>query len=253
VTMFCSIQEPQLYLNSDMNRQGLLRRIKWIYVKPEDMDMNDWKPPFKDGYSQVYTDLKNFVTDDIVPRMIRYDNLRREHGEICCTLGDDVKKTIETNSSTIDAALIDDPDNRDYYIFKQTGWEYEVKLSILNAIAGDGTFEASIDEHKKAVKFLKVVDKHEKDMVESLERTNQMDETNKVLTRLKRKIGNSGPEGILRSKIVRSMFGFTSDEIWPYMDTLLRAKLIYLMEPDMTQMAKPGPRGERYADIIYRD
>ena len=59
VTMLCGMQEPNLYITPNMVRQGLLRRIILIYVKPEDLE--GWKPLYRMRLSGVYDELDEFA------------------------------------------------------------------------------------------------------------------------------------------------------------------------------------------------
>lgn len=58
-TMLCGMQEPNLYITPNMVRQGLLRRIILIYVKPE--DLNEWKPLYEMNLSQVYDEIDEYA------------------------------------------------------------------------------------------------------------------------------------------------------------------------------------------------
>ena len=113
VTMYSAMQEPSLYLSESMSRQGLLRRIKLIWEKSEDIDMNNWKPPFEKNYNNIWEELKEFALNDILPFMLEYctkDKLR----EIKFT--PEVKERINEDSYKIDKALKNDPSDFNIYI-----------------------------------------------------------------------------------------------------------------------------------------
>jgi len=161
VTMYSGMQEPHLYIKEGMSRQGLLRRIKVIYVKTNDLNMKDWKPPSMKGYKQIWYDLKVFATKRIVPLMITYkkDNLTPMTGV------NDVHKYIKEKAKKVDEDLI--KESTDYNIYQQTQWEYEIKLATLDAIS-KGKVTITMDNINAIQNFLKNTSKNMKDTIDSL-------------------------------------------------------------------------------------
>lgn len=246
VTMYSAMQEPSLYLSESMSRQGLLRRIKIMWVKPEDIDMKNWKSPFEKGYDDIWDELKEYAVNDIVPLMQEYyskDNLK----EIRFT--PEVKEKVEGEARRIDEELLNDPSDLNLYM--QTQWEYQVKVSVLEAIAeGDKNIDYATYRHlDTANSFLKKANRNTPDMMKTLAMIHKEKHTEDKLERVRRKITRAGAEGIRYSDILTSFRGMTTLELQRnYISTLLGQGKIFIMEPPDD---KPGRTGERYADMIY--
>jgi len=129
VTMYSGMQEPEHYLKEGISRQGLLRRIKIIYVKSKDLDMKNWKSPHKKGYKNIWDELKDFANKRVVPLMLDYS--KNDLTEVHQT--ENVNSYIEKKARERDEALIEE--ETDYNIYQQTQWEYEIKLAVLDAVS----------------------------------------------------------------------------------------------------------------------
>jgi len=143
-TLFCAMQEPRIYLSDDLNRtinrQGLMRRIKWLYVKPSELTMEGWKAPLRDlDEPTLYDELYDFTVNQLLPHMIEYDRLYRVDGNrIASMMNPQVKEFINNAARKVDAEIIEtdeDSEEMDKLLFQQTHWEYQAKLSLLNGIS----------------------------------------------------------------------------------------------------------------------
>jgi len=248
-TLFASMQEPQMYLNKKMSRQGLLRRMRIIYIKPNDFSMNDWKSPFQSEYSMYKEDLLEFAKTRIVPKMIEYNQLykkirmeRQYEPFLRVDIDTSSRQHIETMARKFDEDLINDAS--DYNIYQQTRWEHITKYTILNAIAensiiGNKLLLAKETHFKDAQKFDKEIDKHTMEMMEELGVTLRHEENETLIEKIIRKINGTGPDGIPRSKLLNSLPGVHAKELDEFITTLKQQNKICIVNGNQEGPGRP--------------
>lgn len=230
VTMFAGMQEPHLYLNQGLSRQGLLRRILLIYVKGEDLSMEHWREPLQAKNSEVFEKLKNFSKDRIVPLMIRFHRKNENQKKLLqVDITTFAREKINSIARKADETLINDAS--DYALYKQTYWEHLTKLSLVEALSmesviGDSeTMMAMVDkEHLVlAFKFLKEVTKHSEDVMEDLDARRVAREHDTAIDHVYNKIRKAGVEGISKTKLLNNISGMNSEKLNKILLTLLEA------------------------------
>jgi hypothetical protein len=255
-TMLASMQEPNQYLNSKMSRQGLLRRMRIIYVKK----FKDWKSPFKNKYSTYKKDLSDFTARYIYPKMLEYhdmrDKLRKQLNDnrifLNVMLDSYSRNKIEGMSEKYDKLVAEDPS--DYNIYQQTRWEHIVKYATLNAIAESnwivkesvtaGFIDVKQKHLDRALEFDKVIDEHTMEMMENIIITERMKEDENLLQKIERYVRKAGPDGIRRSDLLNKLPGTRAKELCEYIDTLLEQEKITQDHSEAVKVGRPG--------IIYK-
>lgn len=131
----------------------------------------------------------------------------------------------------------------------QTQWEYQVKISALEAIAQGDIDYVDYRHLEIANSFLKRANKNTPEMMKNLAMIYKEKHTESKLERVHRKITRAGAVGIRYSDILNSFPGMTTKELRNnYINTLLGQGRIYEVAPAED---RPGRVGERYADIVY--
>lgn len=235
VTMFASMQEPQHYLTKKMSTQGLLRRMRIIYVKASDFSMDDWKSPYQDEFSNCKKDLREFAETELVPRMIKYNGMLEkkrksanlydiENTFLRVDIDSATRNKIKEMARKVDEDVINDPS--DYNVYQQTRWEHVAKYTMLNAIAKDNwvgnNFIYCEEKHfNEAITFDNAVDKHTMEMMDKigLAERHRIDKT--IFEKIEENIRKAGPDGIRRSDLLNSLHGVKADELDGFVDTLL--------------------------------
>lgn len=244
VTMFTSMQEAKHYLRPEMMRQGLLRRITIIYVKPEDLSEENYKDYIEMNGSKDHEKELDTLAKEFVKRMDEYTNLSTErHLEI--TTHPNVLEMINKVGRERWLACKGHPDNVNIYF--QSMHEHLAKLSMLKSIAegklisleGHPTQIISISpEHAKGARdFLERCNKNTEDLILELSMIREPIRTHEdPINRVYRYILSAGKEGIGRSEIYRkaNMLSKDLDEI---LKTLTDQKRI---RPD-TKTGRKGP------------
>jgi len=199
VTMYSGMQEPEIYLNKAMSRQGLLRRIKLIYIKPEDLNMKNWKPPTLNKYTNVWDELAQ---------------LGKNIGALMRGLGseklfplyqnDEVNEYIKNKAYEIDKALTIDP--TDYNIYQQTQWEYEIKLAALDVLNNGKSYnEITMDNINNVQSFIKRSNQNIPKVMGNLHLTNEEREQEAKLLRVYDIVQKCGKQGATISYILGQM------------------------------------------------
>jgi len=253
-SMFASMQEPQHYLTRKMSTQGLLRRMRIIYVKASDFSMDDWKPPIQDKFNNYKKEMNLLIKKKLVPRMIKYYTMLEKKRKTIDIYGSNNPfLRVDIDSSTrikisnmarkIDEDVINDPS--DYNVYQQTRWEHVTKYAILNAISEDNWIaedyiyceQRHFDE---SLNFDDIIDKHTMEMMDNIGLTERhiIDET--MLERIDRKIRKAGPEGIKRSDLLNSLPGVKADELTGLIDTLRTQEKIEELQTDARRRGRIG-------------
>ena len=175
---------------------------------------------------------------------------------IPCKFAETVKNKINESSRKIDEAVKEEP--TDYNIYRQTRWEYQVKLSALNAIAEffcenfstlkNKDFKEIIVEERHfeaADNFIKIMDKHMENMIEDITLTNEQRIIQNETERIYQKIKASGSNGIKHSDLSRA-FPKIHENLHYYINKLLEEERIVHEE-----YSTMGRRGVLYHDSSY--
>ena len=205
-SMFSSMQEPDLYLTKNMNRQGLLRRIKIAYVKPGDMIKENHIVPIGHNTKQVWTELRNLGIR-IGKRMKQID--KASSGELLpldlnkdCT---DIINGIETEGYY---NVLNQQD--DESIYRQTHWEYCVKvggLTALNRTFGITPVVTKEDTDATEI-FLNDVDKNVGDILKGLNISDGVKQKIENRDLIIRRIKSYGKKGCVWTEIVNYTRGY---------------------------------------------
>jgi hypothetical protein len=145
VTMLAGLQEPELYFNETMLRQGLLRRLMIVYV-PKALN---WMDP-------INQNREKFNVDDAVKTLLLKRKNLKEKGNINVTLDPEAQKIINEYAKENDEQLDILPDPVSLY--KQTYWEHVLKISVIRAIDTEpeqGELTVNKQHVDKAMKFVK--------------------------------------------------------------------------------------------------
>jgi len=260
-TMFSSMQEPQNFLTQKMNDIGLLRRTKIGYVKTSDLKMTDWKSPFGSTISSIdcHKQLRLLAKKEIVPKMIKYHKLLQElRNESGCEedylnvdFDTESRKVITEMARKVDEALITDCSS--YNIYKQSDWEHVSKYAILNAISRDnwmggnnpkGMLFVEIEDTNKAIADLKAIDSNASYIIDSIGKTEKMQETGTILDRMESHIRRGGSAGRTRTQVAQRWSTIHKDELDLKLLTLIDQEKIFEAE-------RPARGGGKKATTIY--
>ena len=268
ITMLSAMQEPKHYLDQNMSRQGLLRRMLIVYVKSKDMSMDNWKPPLgkTDKYS-LKEDVKKFVEERLLPQMLKYhelmDRLQKSTSDcekkLPVMFKDTVEKAINEIAKKADSDIIED--ESDVNIYKQNKWEALTKMTAISAIANDSIIVPP--KEKQGDTIMTVSDKDfqiSKDILESMviHTDEMMDDLatstiratdDKNLDRIYKMVKRAGPNGISKRDLGNNikMKKRNRDE---YIDTLVSDERIVVRQ---TNLGRPGPQGIKYVADCYAE
>lgn len=232
VSMFSGMQEPELYLDEKMLRQGLLRRIIICYVTPDMLSMSDWKPPIFPERFGVWGELDAFV-DELVILMNKYrkatgDVPNPQKNPIDITFHPNVIESINACAQKYDERLTK-PDISNLDIYQQGCWEQHSKLSMLEAVSRGELIESkpigkfvfvSERDYERAQKFLKNVSKTNELVADSLVSSEEVKTSKRALDRVYLKIENAGSAGIDHSTLSKNLH-LKTKEVTELIDSLI--------------------------------
>lgn len=223
-TMFSAMQEPRHYLSPTASRQGLLRRMRIVYLKSTDFKMDRWKSPFQNDFIKCTKEVRDFVKHEIVPVMMeKYNTIKNSsqksqyNGYIPIHIETEVKDKIEAMARKTDEDIINDPS--DFNIYSQTRWEHLAKYSVLSALS-EGKTCANMLHYKKALDFDRIIDKHAMEMMDDLGTSFEQEKEVKCVNRLEKKIRTAGPDGIKHYILMNAFPYMTVSEKKTYLDAL---------------------------------
>lgn len=223
VTMFAGMQEPKYYLDQEVIRQGLLRRILICYVPKAEK----WTEPLQEGRELIYSNLDIYV-DELSDWMVKLKKLSSSQRPplLDAFFGIGVRETINDYARELDASLDANPNNVN--IYKQSLWEHLTKLSMCRAIArrelasGGNTINISMDDYRRAKPDLLKAIEHAEDIIASLgEKAIPVRTSEEPLDRIYGFIRDAGKGGIQRQKLYRK-----AKVLQPKLDTLLSTLII---------------------------
>ncbi len=127
VTAVFGIQEPWLYMDNMIFRQGLMRRVLLIYAKQE--DKTRWLPPL-DVTRSVYFDQLEILSSELGDYIIELEGL----GSLIEVNFDPVAKNmINEYARRMEQQYGNEYSAFSYYV--QTSWDILTRLSVLEAIS----------------------------------------------------------------------------------------------------------------------
>jgi len=274
VTMFSGMQEPNQYLRKSLSESGLMRRIKFAYVKHTDFNMEDWKSPFRDSIDVTIVDvnrqLKEIALREIVPRMKKYFklvdtlhenvNFKDEGMYLNIHFTKEAIDKVTEISKFWDTKIIEE--KTDYNIYMLSHAEHISTIAILNAIAKDKWKGGGKDEHitgcmfvelsdvEEAIKVTLEMDKHAFEMLENIRMTEKMVDVSDLESRVETKIQSSGSDGILHSDLRHAFPGVLADEM---NEILLNLKEKIKIDTITVTTQGKGRPGMRHIHTMYND
>jgi len=180
VTMFAGMQEPYLYLDPSMIRQGTMRRILLIYEKKGNMER--WLQPLRTGFDEAYKEIAVWG-QKVAELMVKYEEMRenyrysyyKRYSHLHLIFISTISDKINTLARQLDEAI--DRVQTDENIYKQSYWEHLAKLSMINSIA-DGVFKEGFEgmpqmlvnnsHFVKAEEFLKQIEAKMEGVIDGL-------------------------------------------------------------------------------------
>jgi len=242
--MFSGMQEPKWYLDMSMVRQGLLRRIMILHVKPE--DLNRWMPPLVDGRDEIYEKLDTYA-DKIMEMMVEYHKIAGGYSPpyMDAQFHPRVLEHVNEQARVLDEELKRSPTNAN--IYRQSMWEHAAKLAILRRIAkaklqGLGGFKqitVTIEDMMMADQFMVPVMARVDDIILSIGEEPQPIKTfEEPLERIFRIVAGGGTSGIMRQNLYRESM-MTASQLDQFVSTLIRAGRIMQFDGTSTGGRKP--------------
>lgn len=236
VTMLCCLQEPKYFLNPIHLREGLLRRIIFIYYKIKDMKMDDYQDPISDKKLHFREEMTPII-NELFQRMVKYNRIIPEtEGNIQefieILLPKPVVDTVNDYARKHFKYLKEN--ENDLGIFQQTFWEHLTKISMLNAISRDnmkgkemGVFRVDID---KALKFLDSATYYSEDIISSLSNLDlPIQNASAPIERVYNAILKTGNTGISRGELLRRTH-MISDELVRLVKTLVQSERVEIYD-----------------------
>ena len=126
VTALLGMQEPWLYLDNLVFRQGLMRRMVFVYQKPEDKDR--WLPPLDLRRMQVVEELIS-VGESLALRMRELD----ERKPVEARFSAETIRFINDYAQSIEEEIRSNG-NSNWGLYAQNLWEHLTKLAVLEAL-----------------------------------------------------------------------------------------------------------------------
>jgi len=231
VTMFAGMQEPKWYLDMSMVRQGLLRRIMILHVKPE--DLNRWMPPLVDGRDEIYGKLGAYA-DKMAGLMVEYHKIAGGYSPpfMDVQFHPKVREQVNEQAKVLDDELKRNPTNAN--IYRQSMWEHTAKLAMLRRMA-KGQLESLMNFKQvtvgpgdlvRANEFMVPVMARVEDIILSIGEEPQPIRTfEEPLERVFWLIAGAGPNGIKRQDLYRGSM-MKADELDMLVSTLIRGERI---------------------------
>lgn len=251
VNMFSSMQEPDQYLSKSMSRQGLLRRIKILYEKPEDIAKIEHLPPMQEKSREIWSELKKFGVEigkqmrlikDFKEKTTPHELLPIEITNECRDIINGIERKAFDN-------VVDRTD--DETIYMQTQWEYYAKLSALNMLNRTNGLPGTItlDDLKSVAPFLSEVDKNIGDVLRGLHIRQSVKEKMNYREKIEKLVKRKGKEGCNRAVISRYMYnyGLVGEECSKTINELVLERIIILQTPSSTDRRRTG----KYVHPMY--
>ena len=128
VTALLGMQEPWLYIDNWLFRQGLMRRVLLIYQEPE--DKTRWLPPLDMGRIVHYDELRD-IGEEIAELMISYE----EANPVEARFSSEAFNMINQYAQQVEAELRQQGGTGNWTLYYQNMWDHLVKLSVIHSIS----------------------------------------------------------------------------------------------------------------------
>jgi hypothetical protein len=160
--IFGVMQKAKHYLDENMSKTGLIRRLLILVIEGE--DLKDWKPPLIREADRCVKELEALGIE-IGGKMYEHYQIYEESKQLIqLDYSDEVQKKINKIAEVHEKLARDDDDNP-YYLFLVTRWEYYLKVASCYALDND-SLTIEMEHLEKAIKF---VDKASKAIRETLQ------------------------------------------------------------------------------------
>lgn len=152
VTMFAGMQEPERYMNENVVRQGLLRRILLSYIEPKEEHQKNWKEPFIpfEEVEREKTPELDKLGEKITEKMIETNKFTRTNTAVRkkkkhfdfptpmieIQMRPRVIKKLNKFSEKLEFQVLKEANNTN--IYKQTLWEIMAKMTVVKGISRVG-------------------------------------------------------------------------------------------------------------------
>jgi len=220
--IFGVMQKAKHYIDENMSKTGLIRRLLILIVEGE--DLKDWKPPLIRDADRCKKELEALGIEIGEKMYEHYKNYEERDQLIQLDYSDEVQKEINKMAEEHEKLARDDDDNP-YYLFLVTRWEYYLKVASCYAL-DDDSLTIEIEHLKKAIKF---VDRASKAIRETLQgclvpiNIRRREDMYKKVERIVKK-----KKKILRRKMQQylSSYGVRKKEFQTLMDGCIEEKII---------------------------
>jgi hypothetical protein len=149
-SIFGVMQKAKHYLDENMSKTGLIRRLLIIVVKGE--DLKEWKPPLIRTTDKCFKDLEA-LGQEIGEKIYEYYQKSEKKKELIqLSYSTEVQEKINQIAKEHELLARDDDDNP-YYLFLVTRWEYYLKVASCYALDSD-SLTIEIEHLEKAIPFV---------------------------------------------------------------------------------------------------
>jgi len=226
VTMLAGLQEPNLYFNETMLRQGLLRRLMIVYV-PRALS---WMDPINQTREKFSLDVHINTLSEIRDKL-------KNNSNVNVLLDPESTKLINEYAKENDAQLDILPDPVSLY--RQTYWEHVLKIATIHAIDENGGKEHEITvTGQNVVKALEFVKEYSVNIEPEIQKFGVEGERIKSReTDFQRilRIIRSEPDGYTTASYIIRKFGWSADETSKMLTSMVEGDMI---DPHMVQYRK---------------
>jgi hypothetical protein len=216
ITMLAGLQEPDLYFDETMLRQGLLRRLMIIYV-PKALN---WMDP-------INQNREKFNLDEHIKTLFFKRKSLISKKSVNVILDPDATKMINEYAKETDAQLDILPDS--VALYRQTYWEHILKIGVIHAIdSEDRTDEITVTRQhvEKAMDFIKeysvnIEPEIQKFGVEGERIKSRETDFQRILRMIK-----SDDEGFITASNVIRKFNWSADETSRMLTSMVEGDMI---------------------------
>lgn len=127
VTALLGMQEPWLYLDNYVFRQGLMRRIILVYAEPK--DKTRWLPPLSLKRMQLLDQLSE-IAEALANKMVTF----AEYYPIEARFTADAHEKINKFAYQVEEEIIRTETAGNWSLYAQNLWDHVARLSVLHAI-----------------------------------------------------------------------------------------------------------------------
>ena len=127
VTALLGMQEPWLYLDNMVFRQGLMRRTIIVYAEPR--DKTRWLPPLSLERAQLLDQLAD-VAARLAEKMVRYS----EYAPVVAHLTGEAIEAVNEFARRVEQEIIESEAPGNWALYSQNLWDHLTRLAVVHAI-----------------------------------------------------------------------------------------------------------------------